>query len=193
MSTAEAASTVEKNQSDSANRKAEVPMQAESPAVSCREFRADDAAAFRSLNEEWIEHHFRLEEKDRLTLGDPEGQILGKGGHIFVAEQGDDCIACVALLHYGDGDYELSKMAVAPALRSRGVGRKLLQHALDRAHALGARRVFLGSNSVLANAVRLYESLGFQHVPPSVLPHLGYVRADVYMAISLKDSAVSAD
>ena len=153
--------------------------------VICRAFRPSDAGAFRALNEEWIERYFRLEEKDRRTLGNPEGEILAKGGSIFVAERAGSTVGCVALLRYPDGDYEVSKMAVAPEQRGGGIGRKLLRYTLEQARAMGARRVFLGSNSVLANAVHLYESVGFRHVLPEQLPPLGYVRADVYMAHDL--------
>ena len=45
----------------------------------------EDATAFRTLNEEWITRYFTLEKMDRETLGDPEGKILRKGGHIFMA------------------------------------------------------------------------------------------------------------
>lgn len=144
-----------------------------------------DAEAFRTLNEEWISKYFTLEEKDRNTLNDPHGQILARGGQVFVAVKNGTHVGCVALLAYGDGDFELSKMAIAPHLRGVGIGRKVLLHTLQQAMELGARRVFLGSNSVLANAIHLYESLGFRHVAPSQLPPMGYTRANVYMVHDL--------
>ena len=147
-----------------------------------RPYQASDAEAFRLLNQEWIERFFRLEEKDRRTLGDPEGEILRKGGHIFIAQTGQQTVACVALLRYDDAQYELSKMAVSPEMRGQGVGRRLLQYTLRQSRAIGAHRVFLGSNSILQNAVHLYESIGFRHVPPEQLPYMGYARADVFMA-----------
>jgi putative acetyltransferase len=45
--------------------------------------------------------------------------------------------------------------------------------------------LFLGSNSKLENAVHLYESVGFQHVPPERLPPNPYTRANVFMEMSL--------
>ena len=41
-----------------------------------RIFEPGDRDAFRTLNEAWIEKYFRMEEKDRQTLGDPEQHIL---------------------------------------------------------------------------------------------------------------------
>jgi putative acetyltransferase len=146
---------------------------------------AEDARAFRMLNEEWISRYFVLEPKDRETLGDPENTILRKGGRIFMVHADGETVGCVALIPMGDGVYELSKMAVAPAMRGLGVGRRLLEHTIAQAKALGATSLFLGSNSVLKNAVHLYESIGFRHVPPEELPDMHYARADVFMEMAL--------
>ncbi len=151
-----------------------------------------DANAFRVLNEEWIRHHFALEEKDSRTLNDPRAQIIDKGGNVFVADLAGVCVGCVALLAYDEGEFELSKMAVAPQHRGQGIGRRLIEYTLQQARLQGARRVFLGSNSVLANAVHLYETLGFRHVPPEQLPHMGYKRADVYMTFDLQPKPLGA-
>ena len=145
----------------------------------------EDGSAFRTLNEEWISRFFVLETKDRETLGDPEGTILRKGGRVYFAWADDTVVGCVALIPVSDGVYELSKMAVSPALRGRGIGRMLLEHAIAEARALGAAALFLGSNSVLKNAVHLYEAVGFRHVPPESLPDMHYARADVFMKMEL--------
>lgn len=145
----------------------------------------DDATAFRTLNEEWITRYFTLEDKDRETLNDPVNSILLKGGHIFMAYAAAEAVGCVALIPMKDGIYELSKMAVSPHLRGRGLGRRLLQHALERAKHLGAKSLFLGSNTRLKNAIHLYESVGFRHVKPETLPPMPYSRADVFMEMSL--------
>jgi putative acetyltransferase len=84
-----------------------------------------------------------------------------------------------------EGVFELSKMAVAPDLRGLGIGRRLLQHAIVEAPRMGAVSLFLGSNSRLENAVHLYESVGFRHVPADQLPEMPYVRANVFMTLPL--------
>jgi len=145
----------------------------------------EDGTAFRLLNEEWISRYFRLEAKDRETLGDPEGTILRKGGRVYQAWSGGEVVGCLALIPMGDGVYELSKMAVSPALQGKGIGRRLLLHAIAEARALGAASLFLGSNSTLKNAVHLYEAVGFEHVPAESLPDMHYARADVFMRMKL--------
>jgi putative acetyltransferase len=141
----------------------------------------EDTTAFRTLNEEWITRYFILEKTDRETLGDPENKILKKGGSIFMAHFEGHAVGCVALIPVGDGLYEVSKMAVSPQLRGLGIGRKLLQHAVTQARIIGARSLFLASNARLENAVHLYESIGFRHVPPESLPANAYSRANVFM------------
>src|SRR5437660_12014660 len=55
----------------------------------------------------------------------------------------------------------LAELYVAPAARDRGIGRALLQAAIDHARARGADRIELGTSEHDAAARRLYESLGF--------------------------------
>ena len=146
--------------------------------------RGDDASAFRTLNEEWIARYFTLEEHDRKQLENPDA-ILGSGGHIYIAVSNGETIGCVALIPMRDGVYELSKMAITPRFQGRGIGRALLLHALAEARAIGARSLFLGSNTILAGAVRLYESVGFVPVPAEKAPTSPYARANVIMELDL--------
>ena len=156
------------------------------PAFEIRPLRiGEDGSAFRTLNEEWITHYFVLEEKDHEILGDPENKILRQGGHIFMVYAGNHAIGCTALIPMGAGIYELSKMAIAPQWRGLGIGRRLLEHAIAQAKALGMRSLFLGSSTKLKNAVYLYESVGFRHVAPENLPPMPYTRADVFMQMLL--------
>jgi putative acetyltransferase len=145
---------------------------------------SEDAAAFRALNEEWIAAHFELEAQDRRQLEDPVAAYLEPGGEILLAELDGTIGGCVAIVPDGTGAYELSKMAVAPALRGGGAGRRLLQAAIARARELGATSLFLGSSTKLAPAVHLYEALGFAHVPRESV-NLPYARASVFMRLEL--------
>jgi len=155
--------------------------------------RAAHRAAYRALNLAWIELHFTVEARDRRELDDPEGQILAHGGRILMAEvaspsgwpgdAGDpDVLGTCALLREPDGAFELAKMAVHESARGRGVGRALGRAAVDLARSLGALRVDLLSNSVLAPAIGLYRALGFVEVP---LPPSEYARADIKMVLDL--------
>ena len=142
-----------------------------------RRWRADFAA----LNIEWLEHWFVVEPYDREVLENPEHYILADGGRILFAIDGAGCaLGTVALKHEGDGVWELTKMAVAPDVRGRGVGRLLMDEALRLYRSLEGRELFLESSSKLAPALALYESAGFRHhSAPRAGSH--YARADVHM------------
>jgi GNAT superfamily N-acetyltransferase len=153
--------------------------------VQIREFQAGDEAAWRELNEEWITHYFRLEEKDKKVLNDPQGNILDAGGKILFAISGGRYLGCCALLRMGDAEFEVAKMAVTGASQGAGIGRKLLEATIETGRKAGATRLYLETNHALTPAIRLYESVGFKHLPPEKITPSPYERADVYMEMLL--------
>jgi GNAT superfamily N-acetyltransferase len=152
-----------------------------------RTYRPGDGPAFRRLNEAWILQFFELEENDRATLGDPENTILARGGEILMAEAAStgESVGCCALIRHGESDFELVKMAVALEWQGRGIGRLILQAAIDKARERGARRIYLESNSKLLPALRLYESCGFRYLPAPEEAPSKYKRVDVWMELLL--------
>jgi GNAT superfamily N-acetyltransferase len=152
--------------------------------IAFRLFQPGDAEAFRELNEAWIARYFRLEEQDRIQLGDPEN-ILRNGGHIVMALAGEERIGCCALICVKPGVFEVAKMAVSERYRGHGIGRRLLEYTIAQAKVLGAHTLELASNTKLANAVHLYESLGFRHLPPERVEPSPYARANVFMELHL--------
>lgn len=148
-----------------------------------REFEPGDEAAFRQLNEEWINRYFRMEAKDLEAIVDPQASILALGGRIFFATVNGECVGCCALIRCGPGEFEVAKMAVTAACQGMGIGRKLLEAVVDAARSAGTQRLYLETNHTLTPAIRLYESIGFRHVPAR---HASpYVRSDVCMEMAL--------
>jgi ribosomal protein S18 acetylase RimI-like enzyme len=147
------------------------------------DFRPELAGAFRALNEAWITTLFALEPKDEAVLGDPEGQILSKGGRVLFALEDSEAVGCCALMALSDGGFELAKMAVSDACKGRGLGRALMAAAVERAKAAGAPRLYLETNSSLAPALALYRSFGFREIQPDTPSP--YARADVIMELRL--------
>lgn len=141
-------------------------------------------ADFARLNLEWLRRWFVVEPFDEEVLGDPETHLLAGGGRVLFALSGEDgrerAVGTVALRHDGNGVYELTKMAVEPELRGRGIGRALLLAAIDCHRGLGGSELYLESSSLLKPALALYESAGFVHLP-APRPGSHYTRADVHM------------
>lgn len=152
---------------------------------------AAHARAFKTLNLEWIDALFGVEPADLATLDHPE-QIVADGGQVLVARDGEDIVGCVALVAEEPGVFEISKMAVTPRARGRGIGRLLLNAAVGYARVHEATTLFLASNARLADAVHLYESVGFVHVPPAELRPIPYDRADVFMKLDLRERVPAA-
>ena len=142
------------------------------------EFEPEHAAAFRALNEAWISRHFTLEAKDRQVLGDPQGQIIARGGRIFMALADGEAVGCSALLKMADGGYEVAKMTVTETLRGSGLGRLLMARCIAAGAQDGAPRLYLETNSSLAPALGLYRAMGFTDLEPD---ETEYARADVFM------------
>ena len=139
---------------------------------------------FRELNEWWIHQYFEMEKKDYQILHDPETHILNKGGYILVALY-DSLPAGVCALLPSDRngiDFELSKMGVAPHYHGLGIGMALGKAVLKKARGIGAKRVFLESNTILGPAISLYRKLGFREIPSGDSP---YQRCNIQMEINL--------
>lgn len=138
--------------------------------------------AFRTLNLEWLTLYGLAEEPDMRVLSDPRGEILSRGGFIWVAILDDAVIGTAALIKESDHSFELAKMSVAPGYRGLGIGRKLLETCIDKALVSGANRIELFSNHQLKSAVQLYERLGFRHIPVIDSP---FQTADIKMELIL--------
>jgi putative acetyltransferase len=157
------------------------------PEITIRLFEHSDASSFRKLNEAWISKFFRLEDQDHIQLAQPEN-ILRDGGQIIMALAGEKRIGCCALVFMKPGVFEVAKMAVSESYQGRGVGRKLLEYTITHAKTLGAHALELVTNSKLSNAIHLYESLGFRHLPPERVEPSPYARANVFMELHLPAS-----
>ncbi|MEQ9442300.1 MAG: bifunctional helix-turn-helix transcriptional regulator/GNAT family N-acetyltransferase [Cyclobacteriaceae bacterium] len=121
--------------------------------------------AFRDLNVAWVSRWFTMEAGDYEALDHPQEYIVDTGGAILIALLDGEPVGTSALIKVDDELYELSKMCVSEKARGNGVGLQLGQAALAKAQELGAKKVKLYSNKILKPALRLYEKLGFQHVP----------------------------
>lgn len=149
------------------------------------DFESRFAPAFRALNEAWITRFFAIEPKDAEVIGDPEGQIIARGGHVFMALEDDTAVGCVALIPMEDGGFELAKMAVAETSQGRGHAKALMTACIERARALGAPRLYLESNESLTPARALYRAFGFRDLEPERRLASPYSRANVWMELRL--------
>ena len=157
------------------------------PSFTVEDYHARWQQAFYDLNIWWMRDYFSVEPLDELMLGDPENQILAKGGEIFFAVTGDKsgnksantAVGAVALKREGPGLFELTKLGVDPSVQQGGMGRALCERVIERFQARGGETLFLETNTVLEPAIKLYQKLGFIEKPS---PHASpYARSNYYM------------
>jgi ribosomal protein S18 acetylase RimI-like enzyme len=86
--------------------------------------------------------------------------------------------------------YEFTKMAVDKNFRRKGIAEAISYASFRKAKALGAKRVILYSNTKNAGAVKLYEKIGFRHVP---VENDVYKRANVKMVIDMETAIQNAN
>jgi len=155
--------------------------------VSVIKFEAQYAADFKRLNVEWLDKYELSEPADISMLENYQQEILDTGGAIFLARVGEAIVGSAALIQEKEGEFELAKMAVSAAFQGKGISKLLLEKCLAAAGQLGAKKIYLVSNSKLTKAVSLYEKYGFKHVP--VIDN-HYSNADVRMEMISTPSAL---
>jgi len=137
---------------------------------------------FKSLNIEWINTNFTVEEHDLEQLNHPDSHILNDGGAIIFARINDEITGTCALIKTGDAEYELAKMAVDPKYRGRKIGNALMDAIIKKAQQLGAKRLWLESNTKLTPALAMYAKFGFKEIPIDNSP---FSRANIRMELFL--------
>ncbi|MBU8932813.1 MAG: GNAT family N-acetyltransferase [candidate division Zixibacteria bacterium] len=149
------------------------------------DFHRKYANMFRDINYEWLEEYFSIEPYDRIVLEDPQKNVLDLGGYILFAVVAGEVLGTCALLKHSPTMYELAKMGVSKPSRGLGVGRRLLDAAIDRARHLGTERLILTTSKQLLAANKLYESAGFKHTDERLAGPLPYKRETIVMTMKL--------
>ena len=134
---------------------------------------------FKSLNYAWITQLFEVEDSDRKILNDPDGEIISKGGHVFIALLDEKPVGTCSLINKGDNVYELAKMAVSEEARGKKIGWLLGSKIIEKAKELGAKTLVLETNSKLIPAINLYKKLGFSSLCGD--DSSAYQRCDIQM------------
>jgi putative acetyltransferase len=96
-----------------------------------------------------------------------------RGGGCFevIEDERQRIVGCAGLYPLDPCRAELCKMYIKKAARGQGLGKRLLEDLLAVARRSGFQEVCLETNSVLREAIALYEKYGFRraevdHLPP---------------------------
>ena len=159
------------------------------PRVKIVDYRPAYKKHFISLNIEWLEKYFTVEETDIRILSDPNRKILKRGGTILFALLDEKVAGTCALIKHTEGMMELAKMGVTAEAQGHGVGTALAEAIIKRARKAGAKEVYLHTSPVLKKACRLYRRLGFRKIKRSPVPGddaKRYKRCSIAMVLKLR-------
>ena len=154
--------------------------------IEIREYSPALKKYFKSLNYEWLEEYFEVEETDEKMLMDPKGKIVRSGGAVFFACLDDKVVGTCALIKHRDGILELAKMAVTKKYQGRGIGAKLMQAIISRARELNAEAIYLQTSTKLKAANYLYQKFGFKKTKKSPFKSARYARTTFVMKLDLE-------
>lgn len=139
----------------------------------------------KTLNYEWLEKYFHLEESDIRSLSNPKAEIIDKDGFIFYAKLNDEIVGTCSLLKKDANIFELGKMAVCEKAQGHKIGTLLLEHCLKFANEHRIEKIILYSNTQLKAAIHLYRKYGFSEIE---LEKGFYERADIKMEKTFRDN-----
>lgn len=113
-----------------------------------RRARASDVAAIHELIAYYADQG--------LLLPRTKVEVRTSLGRFLVLEEEQRVVACAALEPYDGGEAEIRSLAVDPNVRSRGLGARMVQHALRVARRRKIARVF-----AVTHAPDFFERQGF--------------------------------
>lgn len=100
-----------------------------------------------------------------LLLADPSEKLVEEyiqRGQCFVAELAESIVGVYVLLPTRPGTVELVNIAVDESLHGQGIGKQLVNHALQSARQLGFSTIEVGTGSTGVDQLALYQKCGFR-------------------------------
>ena len=99
-------------------------------------------------------------------LANLPGAYAPPRGRLFLGMRDRETVGCIDLRPISAEIAEVKRLYVRPPFRGRGAGRLLANAVIVAARQIGYRSVRLDTLSTMREAIALYQSLGFQPIPP---------------------------
>ena len=90
-------------------------------------------------------------------------------GWFGVIEYAGEIIGSYGIFRVNEKICELRKMYLLPGYQGKGLGRIMMEDAIQQAKALGYAEIILETNTLLDKAIHLYKKYGFEEYKPSHL------------------------
>jgi len=136
---------------------------------------ADDLETIRTLFREYqdfIDVSLCFQSFDDELASLPGKYSGAKDGCLYLAESDDQPVGCVAFYRIDETTCELKRLFVRPAFHKQGIGKALMNRAIEDATKAGYQTMILDTLRRLEGAGQLYQRLGFSEIDPyNVNPH----------------------
>jgi putative acetyltransferase len=118
-------------------------------------------------------------------LAELPGDYAPPSGRLFLADDGNDVMGCVALRKIDERAGEMKRLYVRPQFRGRGLGRTLTEKLIAEAKQIGYASLRLDTlPGKMDQAIAMYRSLGFQDIAPY---YKNPVAGATFMELNLSD------
>ncbi len=114
---------------------------------------------------------FKLEDKnlapfELMLLADPSRDMieeyLVKGTCFVVENENEDIIGCYVLKSNSPVEVEIMNIAVAERFQGKGIGKKMLEHAMNYAKKSGYTQLVIATANSSMYQLYLYQKIGFE-------------------------------
>lgn len=87
-------------------------------------------------------------------------------GGIILCKTMNEYTGCVGIRKINSNTAELKRMFIKPAWQKQGIGKILLQKAVQLARGLNYKTIRLDTLNYMTPAIKLYKDSGFYEIPP---------------------------
>ena len=102
-----------------------------------------------------------------LELADPSRMIVEsyvRNGHVYVGEEADEIIGVYVMKETGKVVMEIMNIAIAESFQGKGLGKRLISHAIQETSKQGYARLEIGTGNSSIHQLKLYQQCGFRIV-----------------------------
>ena len=102
---------------------------------------------------------------DLLLLADPSEERVTRSlqeGVCFIAEEGGQTVGAYILLRTKEKTMEIANVAVYESMQGKGIGKKLIFHAIEEAKRYGCESLEVGTGNSSIGQLAFYQKCGFR-------------------------------